>query len=267
MNSAGERIRVGDRELNVYQRGDGLPVLLVHGFPLDHTMWQFQLDALSGGFRLIAPDLRGFGRSPATKGKVTMERFADDLAELLDRLAIREPIVYCGLSMGGYIAWPFWRRYAARLRALVLCDTRAAADTAETARGRLASAEKVLAEGPGAIVESLIPRLFAEKTLRELPECVERTRRVMMSTSPEGIAAALSGMAERPDSTSDLSRITVPALCICGCHDAIATVEEMRGMAAAMPQATFREIPDAGHMSPLEQPAAVNSALLEFLRA
>ena len=115
-----------------------------------------------------------------------MEQFADDLAALLDALAIGEPVVYCGLSMGGYIAFQFWRKYAERLRGLILCDTRAAADTPEAAAARRVMADRVLAEGPGPLVETMLPRLFAETTRRERPELVEALRRVMMANSPRG---------------------------------------------------------------------------------
>src|SRR5438094_4929210 len=123
--------------LNVEEVGQGTPILFVHGFPLDHTMWRHQIADLSSDFRCIAPDLRGFGQSSVTAGTVTMEQFADDLAELLEALHVTEPIVFCGLSMGGYIAWQFARRHAPRLKGLILCDTRADPDAPEAAADRL----------------------------------------------------------------------------------------------------------------------------------
>src|SRR5438132_539511 len=136
-------VRISTGDLAYIDRGAGQPVLHVHGFPLDHTMWDAQVEALSGQMRVIAPDLRGFGESPLgsvdpVRG-ISMERYADDLVELLDALALQNdvPIVFVGLSMGGYIAWQFVQKYAARLRALVLCDTRAVADTDDARSGRL----------------------------------------------------------------------------------------------------------------------------------
>jgi 3-oxoadipate enol-lactonase len=140
------KISVGDVALSYVDRGTGIPLLLVHGFPLDHSMWSHQIEELSSFGRVLAPDLRGFGQSGVTEGTVTMERFADDLAALLDAVGVGEPVVFCGLSMGGYIGWQFWKRHPSRLRALVLCDSRAAADSAEGARARRQSAEKVLSQ-------------------------------------------------------------------------------------------------------------------------
>ncbi len=117
------RINLEDITLNVIERGSGPPLLLVHGFPLDHQMWRGQIDELAEDFRVIAPDLRGFGASDATEGTVTMQQFADDLANLLDQLSVQQPVRLCGLSMGGYIAWQFWRRHGDRLSHLILCDT------------------------------------------------------------------------------------------------------------------------------------------------
>jgi pimeloyl-ACP methyl ester carboxylesterase len=194
-----------------------------------------------------------------------MERFADDLAALLDVLAIREPIVLCGLSMGGYIAWQFWKRHATRLAALVVCDTRAAADTPETARGRLGTAEQVLSQGPQGLVDTMLKKMFAEETVRTQPAIVAATRQVMLGTSPAGIAAALLGMAARPDMTSELARINVSTLVVCGEHDVISPSAEMRGIANAMPNAQFVEIPRSGHLTPLEKPKSVNSELQKLL--
>lgn len=252
-------------ELIVFDRGEGHPVLFVHGFPLNHTMWQSQLDALGSNCRVIAPDLRGFGRSGVTPGTVTMRQFADDLNSLLDVLKITEPVTLCGLSMGGYIAWQFVEHYRPRLRSLILCDTRAAADTPEAAEARLELAESVLAEGPEPVAEAMLPKLFAESTLKSRPDVVEEVRKMIVSTEPAGITAALRGMAERPDSTGLLATLDLPALLLCGEQDRLTTPEEMRGMAETIPDAAFAEIPNAGHMAPMENPEAVNRAIREFL--
>ena len=194
-----------------------------------------------------------------------MDQYADDLAGLLDGLAIREPVVLCGLSMGGYIAFQFWRRYAARLRGLILCDTRAAADTPEAAAARHGMAERVLREGPAPLVESMLPRLFAETTRQRQPQVVEQLRQVMMAGDPRGMAAAARGMAERPDMTPMLGEIRCPTLVLVGQNDVISTPAEMRGIAEAIPGAKFVEIPAAGHLAPLENAAEVNAAIAKFL--
>jgi pimeloyl-ACP methyl ester carboxylesterase len=255
--------------ISYVERGAGAPVLLVHGFPLDHTMWAAQIEALAATARVIAPDLRGFGQTPLgsidlSRG-VTMERYADDLIELLDVLAIREPVVLCGFSMGGYVAWQFLRKYPARVRALVQCDTRAAADSDEGRAGRIKMAEKVAEWGSARVAEMMGPKLFAAATFQKLPEVVRAVRSVVERTSPAGIAAAQRGMAARPDMTSLLPTIKVPTLVIVGEQDAISPPAEMKAIAAAIPGAEFVVIPDAGHMTTMENPAAVNKALVRFV--
>jgi len=167
--------------------------------------------------------------------------------------------------MGGYVAWQFALRHRARLAKLILCDTRAVADTPEAAAGRRKTAESVLAEGAKVVAEAMLPKLFAPATSHEQPQVVEATRQVILRTDPRGIAAALLGMAERPDVSSRLREIDVPALVLCGQHDGIAPPAEMRQIAGTLPHAQYVEIPAAGHMAPLEQPAAVNVALRKFL--
>jgi pimeloyl-ACP methyl ester carboxylesterase len=194
-----------------------------------------------------------------------MAQMADDLARLLDALAVAETVVFCGLSMGGYVAWQFALRHRARLAKLVLCDTRAIADTPEAAAGRRKTADRVLAEGAAVAADALLAKLFAPATYREQPQIVEATRQVILQTPPAGIAAALAGMAQRPDMTAQLPQLDVPALLVCGDHDGISPPDEMRHIAAQMPQARFVQIAAAGHMAPLEQPEAVNAAIREFL--
>jgi 3-oxoadipate enol-lactonase len=264
--------QISTGELAYLDRGAGQPVLLVHGFPLDHTMWQAQIDGLSEHARLIAPDLRGFGQSPLGSADpahgITMERYADDLAELLDELGLAqdEPIVFVGLSMGGYIAWQFVRKYPSRLRALALLDTRALADTDEARAGRLKMAENVAEWGSGRVAEMMGPKLSAASTFRTKPEVIAALRRVVESTSPAAIAAAQRGLADRPDMSSFLPKIRVPTLIIVGDEDAISPPAEMQAIAAAIPYAEFVVIPNSGHMTTMENPGAVNAALSKFIQ-
>ncbi len=260
-----KRIPAGDIQLAVVDRGQGVPLLLVHGFPLDHTMWTAQIEGLSDCCRVIAPDLRGFGRSDVSDGTLTMAQMADDLAAMLDALNVNEPVVFCGLSMGGYVAWEFFRRHRDRVRGLILCDTRAVCDAPKVAQTRRETATKVLAEGPQLLVDSMIPKLFGESTVANKPELIEQTQRVMMGTAPQGIAAASRGMADRVDATLLLPTIDCPTLVVVGEEDAISTVEEMRMFAQAIPEAQFAEIADAGHMSPIEAPDAVNTMIHRFV--
>jgi pimeloyl-ACP methyl ester carboxylesterase len=190
---------------------------------------------------------------------------ADDLVALLDALKIAQPIVLCGLSMGGYVAWQFALRHRALLAKLILCDTRAIADSAEAADGRRKMTERVLTEGPQVAADAMLPKLFAPDANVREKEWVTQTREVILRNSPVGIAAALLGMAERPDVTPLLAQIDVPALVLCGQYDVISPPAEMRDIAAKLPQGRYVEIPKAGHMAPLEQPEAVNAAIREFL--
>ncbi len=258
-------IRTGDLEMAVCDRGSGPVVLLAHGFPFDHTTWQPQIDELSDVFRVIVPDLRGFGATAASDEVVTMEQMADDLAGLLDALGIDEPVHLGGLSMGGYIAWQFWRRHGDRLRSLLLCDTRAAADTPEAAAGRQKMAEHVLRFGTQGVAEMMLPKLFAQNTLQSRRELVESVQQVIARSNPRAIAAAQRGMAARPDLTAALGEINLPALVVVGEHDMISPPDEMRAIAAALPQAELLLVPDAGHLAPLERPDVVNPALRDFL--
>jgi pimeloyl-ACP methyl ester carboxylesterase len=258
------KVSVHDGELHYFEAGRGTPLVLVHGFPLDHTMWHGQIEGLADSYRVIAPDLRGFGQSTVTPGLVTMPRMADDLAELLDGLEIKGPIVLCGLSMGGYVAWQFALRNRERLSKLILCDTRAVADNAETAANRISLADRVQKEGPGFVADTMLPKLFAPDSITTKAPYVEATRQVILQTNPQGIAAASRGMAQRPDVTGKLPHLDVPALVICGQHDPISKPEEMGEIAAQLPNARFIEIAGAGHMAPLEKPAEVNAAIRAF---
>lgn len=249
---------------NVFDEGRGTPILFVHGFPLSHAMWRGQT-ALVDRYRIIAPDLRGFGDSDVVPGKTTMAQLADDCAALLDALGIREPVVFCGLSMGGYVGWQFVKRHADRLRGLVLCDTKAAGDTTEAAETRRKMAEHVLKHGPTAVAEAMPAKLFSTETFRDRPEVVTAVKLTIERTNPQGLAAAQLGMAEREDVRSLLPTIKVPTLLVVGREDVISPVDEMRSIADAIPGARFHIIEGAGHMAPLERPDDFNTALTAFV--
>jgi len=257
--------QANDFAMAVEDQGQGKPIVLVHAFPLDHRVWQWQVRDLSARFRVLAPDLRGFGRSMVTSGIVTMEQMADDLASMLDALGVKEPIVLGGLSMGGYVAFQFVRRHRQRLAGLILCDTRATADSEEVRENRLRTAERILNEGTSFLADQMLPRLCCERTFRHQPEVVEKLRTMIVESPPEGVAAAARGMACRSDATDLLGQIDCPTLVLVGQFDAISPPEEMEQMARAMPKASFVIVPDAGHMAPLEQGQFVNQAIQDFL--
>jgi len=265
------KIALSHGELAYIDRGEGSPVLLLHGFPLDHTMWNAQIEALAGTARVVAPDLRGFGQSPLgevdPRYGISMDQYADETAEFLDALGIREPVVLVGFSMGGYIAWQFVRKHGNRVHALIQCDTRAIADNDEGRAGRIKMAEKVAEWGSERVAEMMGPKLFSAKALETRPELMAEVRSVVKKTPPASIAAAQRGMAARPDVTAMLPTINVPTQILVGDADAISTQTEMQSIAAAVPRAEFVVIPNAGHMTTMEQPAAVNDALAEFISA
>lgn len=244
-------------------REDAPPILFIHGFPLSGAMWRPLADLLRSDHRLIIPDLRGFGDSEAGDS-ASMARYVDDCLALLDAIGERRPVTVAGMSMGGYIAFEFFRRARRRVASLILIDTRPGADAEESRKARLATAAKVLAQGSAVVADAMIDKLFAPESP---PDLKARWRRLMLSADPRGVAAALHAMADRPDSTPDLPRIDVPALIIVGEHDSITPPADSQAMHAAIPGSVLEIIPDAGHMAVVEQPQRVADALRRFLRA
>ncbi len=238
---------------------------------MDHLMWAEQIEALSREFRVIAPDLRGFGKSTLIEGDadtgVGMESYTADIVGLLDAIEVREPVALAGFSMGGYVAWQFALRYPDRLRGLALCDTRAVADTEEARAGRIKMAEAALAAGDASPALGMIAKLLSAATQERRPEIVAQVRAMIQRQSHEAIAAAQRGMAVREDVTSRLAAIKIPCLCLVGAEDAISPPKEMRQIADSLPHAKFLEIPNAGHMTTVENPGAVTSALGDFFRS
>ena len=245
-------------------QGRGTPVVLLHAFPQNRAMWAPQVDALSKTHRIIAPDLRGFGESDAPLWHYTLDQFADDVAGLLDHLAIRQA-VFVGLSMGGYTLFAFYRKYAARMKGLVLADTRAQPDTQEGRAGRFVMAQTAYAKGTSAVADIMLPKLLSPGTLQTKPELVLQVRAAIERTQISGIAGALMAMAERPDSVPLLAQIACPALVITGELDGPTPPADGKLMAGAIPSARLEIISKAGHLSNLEQPELFNEALRSFL--
>jgi pimeloyl-ACP methyl ester carboxylesterase len=246
--------------------GPGPVVVLLHGFPLNRSMWSAQETSVGSIYRVIAPDLRGHGESAAPEGVYTIDGMADDVIELLDALQLREPVVLGGLSMGGYVALSLIVRYPERFRALMLMDTRATADSPDAARNREDLARKVEASGnAGHVVEAMWPKMVSDATRRRRAELLGPLREAMEKTPARSIVGALRGMAARPDRTADLATIGVPTLVLVGADDAITPVDEVRAMAEKIPGARFVVVPDAGHLAPLENPEVADRAILDFL--
>ena len=247
--------------------GSGAPVVLLHGFPFNRTMWRGQAQAVGEAWRFITPDLRGQGDTSLgeTEGAATMEEMAADVAALLDELGVGRAVVG-GLSMGGYVALAFCRAFPERVRALVLADTRAGADTDEARRTREENARRALSEGMAPITDAMLPKLLSAETREHRPEIVERVREMMLATKPEGAAAALRGMALRHDQTDLLREIEAPALIVVGSEDAVTPPSEAEAMNAEIKDSRLVRIEGAGHLSNVERPEEFNLALVEFLR-
>jgi 3-oxoadipate enol-lactonase len=258
-----ESLEILDDALAHADVGHGLPVVLLHAFPLNRGMWEPQIAALFGECRCIAPDLRGFGDSPKS-GPYTMDRHADDVVALLDALQIEKAVV-AGLSMGGYVALAMWRRHRGRVRALVLADTRSTADTDEAKQKRDDLIAVARRDGASAVAEKQITGLTGRSTREKQPELVNRIRTVMSGESVDGIVGALEAMRARPDSTPLLNQIDIPTLVVVGEEDVITPVKEARAMAAMIRGSRLEVIPEAGHLSNLERPAAFNAALSDFV--
>ena len=257
---------INNVQLAYDDHGVGLAVIFLHAFPLNRRMWAGELMALlgEGRYRLVALDWRGFGESEITNGISSMELFADDVAGLMDALGIQNAIL-CGLSMGGYAAFAFLRKYPQRVAGLILADTRPGADTPEAQANRENVAQIAETQGTGAIADLQVPRLISEYTRRHHPEVEARVRQLIDEATPQGIAAASRGMAQRADSTGLLGDITCPTLVIVGEQDALIPPAVTQDYASRIPGAQFAVISQAGHLSNLEQPEAFLQAIGGFL--
>jgi 3-oxoadipate enol-lactonase len=258
-------IRIDDIQMAYTDTGMGRPVVLLHGYPFNRSLWNEQVAALSNSYRVVAPDLRGFGETDASAGPATMNRMAQDVAELLDHLEIPRAAVG-GLSMGGYVALAFYKLFPSRVRALVLADTRAQADSEEAKQTRAQQAEKALSEGMAGIADAMLPKLLTPETVSKHPEIVKRVRDMMLRTKSQGAAAALMGMAEREDQTELLPQISSPTLILVGSEDAITPVADSEKMHGAIAGSRLVVLENAGHVSNLERTDMFNTALLSFLR-
>jgi len=240
-------------------------LVLVHGHPFDRSMWQPQRDALSRrGWRVIAPDLRGYGETTVVPGKTTLDVFAQDLAALLDHVGI-DRVVIGGLSMGGQIVMEFCRLYRERVRGVVLAATFPRAETDAGKQTRSATADRLLHEGMALYAEELLPKMVATRAITEQPAVAAHAMRMMRAAPPAGSAAALRGRAERPSYEDTLAALTVPALIVVGDQDAFTTRADADQMRALVRRSELVWMTGVGHMPNLERPDAFNAALARFL--
>ena len=263
VTSGGIGMTVNGVTLALEDQGEGRAILFIHGYPLDKRIWQNQVNDLQG-WRRIAPDLRGLGKSDAPDLGYSMATYAADLSALLDALGVRQ-VVLCGLSMGGYIAFELVRSHRERVVGLVLISTKAEADSAEGRKARDQAAGVARERGAGAIAESMLPRLLAAESQQDAA-LVAGVRSMMSAAPVPGIVGALAAMRDRPDSTALLGTLTdLPTLVIAGESDQLIPLADVTRMHDALPNSMLKVIPGAGHLAPMEQPLLVTQALQEFL--
>ena len=256
-----------DGKLNYYSKGEGLPVILLHGFPFDSRVWSEQVSTLSDAARVITLDLPGFGTSPAFPSTVepTVDQYAEAVADTAKEMNLGK-LTLVGHSMSGYIALAFARRYPEMLAGLVLVTTKPAADSKKAKEGRKSLAIKVREVGPVATVSAMGAKLLASATIERDPELAEQVKKIMLEQSSDGIIAALTAMACRPSSTSSLGDIQVPTLVIRGEEDALMPTRSVNSLARLIPGAKLEVMRGAGHLPMMETPDQFNSALRRFLR-
>jgi pimeloyl-ACP methyl ester carboxylesterase len=250
------------------EAGAGWPVILLHAFPLNAGMWRPQLERVPEGWRFIAPDLRGFGRSAEGPSRghpeITMEDYATDVLSLMDALEVDEAVIG-GLSMGGYVTFAMHRQASSRFTGMILADTRSQADTPQAREARVGMREVLAKQGARGVADQMLPKLLAEATPRERPDIVRQTRALIESASSPAIDAAIGALMTRSDSTPVLETISCATLVLVGEEDAITPPADAEAMQRAIPRSTLTVIRGAGHLSNLDQPEVFSRALADFL--
>lgn len=254
---------VDDASIAYDDVGTGLPVVFLHAFPLNRTMWEPQIGALVAECRCISIDMRGFGESTASP-PFSMDRYADDVAAVLDALQIQRAVIV-GLSMGGYVAFAMWRRHRERIRGIVFADTRAGADTIETVGKRRELIELAEAQGSTAVANRQIAGLVGKTTRDKRPDIYDAVHRMSAEAPVDGIVGALEAMIARPDSSETCATIDVPALVVVGDEDVPTPVTEAQTLASLIAGSRLEVLTQAGHVSNIERPAAFNTVVSEFL--
>jgi len=256
-------VNINGQTISYTERGRGLPLVLVHGFPLDNRIWESQVANLSDKYRVIAPDLPGFGKSQPPR-PFTLESLADSLhAFLTQTKAI--PCALAGLSMGGYMSFAYERKYPIDLKALILVDTKAEADTPDGKAGRNKMIETVRSSGSPAIAAAMLPKMLSPQTLQSRPQLVQQVKTIMEACPAQTIEYALAAMRDRNDYRDCCPSVALPTLILVGDADAITPPAVAESMQKSIPHSKLIIIKGAGHLSPMEQPEQVNQAIRQFL--
>lgn len=247
------------------EHGSGFPLVLMHAFPLSREMWNDNIVAITeSGFRLILPDLPGFGQTANSSGSNSIESAATEIAELLDFLKIEKALIG-GLSMGGYVAFNLYRLFPAKFAGLILCDTNSASDTEEKRKQRFELIKDIETAGVQVLIEKMLPNLIGEHTKNTNRKLVSRLEEMFAEINPESAVLALRAMAERKDHTELLEQINVPTLLIFGEEDRITNLETARIMHKNIKNSRLHAVKNAGHYSNMEQPAEFNATVKSFI--
>ncbi|HYG38124.1 MAG TPA: alpha/beta fold hydrolase [Cytophagales bacterium] len=261
------KVIVNDILLNHIESGHphGLPIIFIHGFPFNHTMWEPQMESLPPFLRIIVYDLRGFGKSDLGNGNNSIEQHADDLIGLMDDLKIDQAVI-CGLSMGGYIALKAVEKYKDRIKGLVLCDTRSEMDTEEARKKRYETIKKIESEGLPGYPQEFLKNVLSKNTLENNGKLVKELEHKILENPSKGIISAQDAMARRSETTSILKKIKVPTLILVGEHDTVTPLSVAENLKDKIPNASLEIIPNAGHLTNLENPKVFNEKLVGFLK-
>ncbi len=259
-------LKVDNITFNYDDQGQGeIPVILIHGFPFDKIMWKPQVRFLKENYRVIAYDIRGFGRSMTGKKELSIDLFADDLINFMNEMKIEKAII-CGLSMGGYIALNAITRFPERFEKLILADTQCVADTAEIKENRYKTIKKIEEEGMPDFAENFIKKVFHKESLIDKKDFVDIIKNVILSTTQKTLTGGLTALANRKETCYYLSKIDIPALIICGRQDELTPLTQSETMHKSIKGSTLKIIEHAGHLSNLEQADEFNECLEEFLK-
>lgn len=239
-------------------------IIFVHGFPFDHSMWNYQVEALKDKYHCVTYDVRGLGASPAGDGQFTLESFVDDLESIIQMLKLNKPVL-CGLSMGGYISLRAVERFPNMFKAAILCDTRSESDTNEGKLKRAAAIKLINTNGVKEFVSGFVPNCFSEKFMKENSKIYMAIIERSMVSNPIAVKGCLLAMAGRTDTTDSASNYKIPVLILCGEDDKLTPSSVMKSLADKIPASKFKIVPNAGHMSPVENSIFVNEQIINFL--
>ena len=260
-------LNINNLNLSYDDVGEGnIPIIFLHGFPFDKSMWAKQLDFFATTNRVIAIDIRGFGKSTDESTPLSIDLFSDDLMLFMNQMKISKAII-CGLSMGGFIALNAQARFPDRFEAIILCDTQCIADTIEVKLNRYKTIDEIALNGTLNFNEAFIKKVFCKNSFTNKQEIVTQLRSVVMANPEQIVINGLKALAERSETCSTLSEINIPTLIICGREDEVTPLEQSEFLHTSIKASALHIIDDAGHVSNIEQPEEFNNEISKFLLA